>query len=447
MEVYMLRTNLKLLGLSLWVCLQGVVGYTSAFANQVKLDVSAGSGSILADKKQTIPLRISLTGFHFNSERERAPVNVAIVIDRSGSMSGDKIERAKEAATTAVELLGSNDIVSVITYDDSVDVLVPATKASERNEIFQAIRKIQPGGSTALFAGVSKGASEVRKFIDKEKVNRVILLSDGLANVGPSSPGELGSLGYSLIKEGVSVSTIGLGLDYNEDLMTRLADRSDGNHAFVERSADLTSIFKKEFRDILSVAAQNVEITIRLQEGFRPIRAIGRDVDIHGQTVVATLNQIYSDQEKYLLLEVEAPSIEAGRTKEIANVDVSYTNMSSKAKDKLSSSVGVTFTKSSDEVFKSSNKGTLEGYYSQLANENSQKAIQYRDEGRVDDAKKVLKQNMEDLNSQAQTYGLPSLGAKAKDYEQQELSIGKEDWNRERKSMREYEYKTKNQQQ
>src|SRR4029450_1790476 len=90
------------------------------------------------------------------------------------------------------------------------------------------------------------GAAAVRKFLDRQRVNRIILLSDGQANVGPSSPGDLGNLGASLIKEGISVTTLGLGLDYNEDLMTQLARRSDGNHYFIENSSDLARRFGYE---------------------------------------------------------------------------------------------------------------------------------------------------------------------------------------------------------
>ena len=109
-----------------------------------------------------------------------------------------------------------------------------------------------------MFSGVSKGASEVRKFLDSNRVSRVILLSDGLANLGPSTPSELGQLGHSLSKEGISVTTIGLGLGYNEDLMTQLAGMSDGNHAFVQNYSDLTKIFAAEFNTALTVVANQL---------------------------------------------------------------------------------------------------------------------------------------------------------------------------------------------
>ncbi|MCA9135024.1 MAG: VWA domain-containing protein, partial [Planctomycetales bacterium] len=191
------------------------------------------------DAKKENYLRIGITGFELPSDKQRLPVNVAIVIDKSGSMQGEKIEQARKAAIQAIDRLRDSDIVSVVTYDSSVNVLVPATKASDRETIRKQIASIAAGGNTALFAGVSKAAGEIRKFLDDKHVNRVILLSDGLANVGPASPAELEQLGESLIKEGISVSTMGLGLGYNEDLMTRLALASSGNHVFIEDAENL----------------------------------------------------------------------------------------------------------------------------------------------------------------------------------------------------------------
>jgi Ca-activated chloride channel family protein len=196
-----------------------------AWAGQVQLNVGLGQPVLPADKKNVTYLKVGLTGFSLPRAEERAPVNVALVLDKSGSMSGEKIEHAKTAALAALDRLNSNDIVSVVVFDTTVSVVVPATKLTDRAAVRRAIAGIEANGTTALFAGVSKGAEEVRKFLGLERVNRIILLSDGQANVGPSSPSELGELGHSLRKEGISVTTLGLGMDYSEDLMAQLLCR------------------------------------------------------------------------------------------------------------------------------------------------------------------------------------------------------------------------------
>ena len=183
------------------LCMAAVVGLVSETraADQLTLNVSPIRTVLKADEKKNTWIQVDLTGFKQESSKQRAPVNLAIVLDRSGSMKGEKIQRAREAAADAVRQLGPDDIVSIVTYNEVVNVLVPATKLTDVEQMVAKIRDIKVGGNTALFAGVSKGVAEVRKFLDKDHINRVILLSDGLANVGPSSAGELASFGLSLI--------------------------------------------------------------------------------------------------------------------------------------------------------------------------------------------------------------------------------------------------------
>ena len=245
----------------------------------------------------------------------RPAVNLAIVLDRSGSMTGDKLSKAKEAAIEALRRLSPEDIFSLVVYDHNVRTIVPAQSAGNVEWIEGRIRNIRSGGNTALFGGVSQGAAEVRKYIGSPYVHRVILLSDGLANVGPSTPDDLGRLGTALIKENISVTTVGVGTDYNEDLMTRLAQNSDGNSYFVESSYDLPRIFASELGDVLSVVAKKVQLRIDCPEGVRPIGIIGRQGRIRGRSVELYMNQLYGSQEKYALVEVEIAGGASGEKK------------------------------------------------------------------------------------------------------------------------------------
>ncbi len=300
-----------------------------ACAKQIQLDVALAHPTMhIGDHgKGENHLRIALRGFELPSEKERMSVNVAIVIDKSGSMQGEKIEQARAAAVAAIDRLRDSDIVSIVTYDSSIKVVLPATKASDRTRIKEQIRAIQAGGNTALYAGVKKGAEEIKKFLDDKRVNRVILLSDGLANVGPSSPAELEELGQKLIAQGISVSTMGLGLGYNEDLMSRLALASSGSHVFIEDAENLVQVFQNEFDDVLSVVAQKLTIDITLAEGVRPVKVLNYPADIHGQQVHIDLGQLYSNQERYFVLEIEVPYGETGGSKEVGDVAVAYLNM------------------------------------------------------------------------------------------------------------------------
>jgi Ca-activated chloride channel family protein len=396
----------------------------SAFAGQVRLGVSLDKPTMLADKKQSAFVKVGLTGFRLEGKDRRARVNVAIVLDKSGSMQGDKIAKAKDAAIAAIGRLGSDDIVSVVAYDSTVQVIVPATKLSDKELVIQQIRRIEAGGSTALFAGVSKGADELRKFLDKNRVNRVVLLSDGLANVGPQSPSELGALGASLMKEGISVSTMGLGLDYNEDLMTKLARNSGGNHVFIEQAEDLVRVFNHEFNDVLSVVAQEVAIEIRVADGVRPVQALNVDAEINSQQVIVQMNQLYSEQEKYLMLEVEVPPTTAGTSREVAEV-------------RVSSAVSANFSQSPAEVEAKLNAHVCACAVLQISNARSKLATELRDQGDIEGARKLLLENSRYLGENAAKYHVDFLQTRCADNLDQAKNVAGANWARYRKVMRE----------
>ena len=432
----------------------GLVGSAHAASNQLELDVSPVYGVLKSGEKQNTWIRVGLKGFKLDADKKRPSVNLALVLDKSGSMQGEKIARAREAAIDAINLLQADDIVSIITYDSTVNVLVPATKLTDKDEVIAKIKSIQPGGNTALFAGVSKGAAEVRKFLDKERVNRVILLSDGLANVGPSSPGELGSLGKSLVKENITVSTLGLGLGYNEDLMVQLASTSGGNHLFIEKASELADIFRKEFDDVLSVVAQEIDINVTIPEGIRPIRVLGNDADITGQKIVTRLAQIYSEQDRHVVIEVEIPATENATKLDMATVSVTYANMKTHEADKLSASTKCEFSEDDKAVEKSMNGQVLGDVVALESSENSKLATMYLDQGNFAACRLVLESNVDSLTRNAFTcpYSEEKLNALAKQnrwqLEQLKTATSNNDdaANRARKSFRSYQSEVDNQQ-
>ncbi len=409
----------------------------AGWAQTINLTVEADKSVAAAGQKQLVYLRVGLTGCDAEIFKERVPVNVAIVIDKSGSMSGRKIEKAKEAAILALHRLNSRDIVSVVVYDSGVEVLVPATKMTKRNDIIRKIRQIHAGGSTALYAGVQNGAEELRKFLSRNSVNRIVLLSDGLANVGPESPSALGQLGANLVDEGISVTTVGLGLGYNEDLMSQLAYKSDGGHYFAETADELASVFDHEFQRSLSVVAQKVQIEIICGEGMRPVRILGREGSINNRSVKLDIQNIYSQHEKYVLLEVEVPAHKNNKTRQLAAVRVNYHDMKENTTQKSSHGCHIRFSDSKDEVQKHLNKRVAADAVEQIAIENNKRALALRDKGQTKEAKKVLGRNVYYLRSHAERLGSDKLDTYATENESDADNLEGEKWGRQRKSMRE----------
>lgn len=421
-----------------------------AQASQVTMKVDMTNPLLEAGAKRTVVLKVALQAADREQASKRPPVNMALVIDKSGSMQGERIQQARQAALAAVDRLRDDDIISVVAFDDNVTVLVPATKASSRAEIRRGIEQIQANGSTALFAGTSKGAAEVRKFLEREQVNRVVLLSDGQANVGPDSPGALGELGGSLMKDGISVTTIGLGLGYNEDLMVRLARESDGNHSFVENANDLVSIFDREFGEAMSVIAQDVQIRIECGAGIRPLRTLGRSSEISGQTVITQLNQLYGGQERHLLLEVEVPAHEPDAIVELASVTATFRDLGTNEQNALRGQAQAKVTASREEVAANENKKVVSEFVMQEAAVINQQAVQLRDEGRVEEARELLKGNIQRLDEVSQQEDMPAeakekLQRFSADNAKDSESLESSSWEGRRKSMRDVQYKIETQ--
>mgnify|MGYP001241969800 CR=1 FL=1 len=409
----MMRNVMKLS--CVWTIIIGMLLATSVHASgpAVTCRVSLDREALPAGAPQKAIIKVSLVAPEAPREDERPPVNLALVLDRSGSMSGDKIAKAREAAIEALRRLSPRDVFSLVAYDHSVQTLVPAQRAENTAWIEQQIRAIRPGGNTALFGAVSQGAAEVRKNLGRGYVHRVILLSDGLANVGPSSPQDLGRLGAALLKEGVSVSTVGVGVDFNEDLMARLAEKSDGNHYFVESSVDLPRIFAAELGDVLSVVARRVRIEIECPAGVRPLRIIGREGRIRGNRVEIGMNQLYGSQEKYALIEVEVPAGRADQKIELAAVNCAYENTLNHRQEQSQTVALARYTASVAEVKKSASKDVYRAVVENEIAEARDKALDLYNTGKRDEAAVELKQKSEALQQQAEEVGLGGVAAPA----------------------------------
>ncbi len=260
----------------------------------VRLSVTADRPLIArGDGPGEVIVRIDLEGLPASTRVARRPLNLSVVLDRSGSMRGAKLEQARQAAEMLVDRMGPDDIFSLVIYDTEVEVLIPPQRIAGNTERFrQKIRRIEPGGSTALYHGVETGGRQLAEFYEAENINRVLLLSDGIANVGPSSNREIARLGQRLATDGLSVTTIGLGHDYNEDLMTALAEAGDANYYYVADVEGLPRVFEDELGELQSVVARRLVLEIEFPEGVEPLEILGRPetiVDRRGKVVFGTL--------------------------------------------------------------------------------------------------------------------------------------------------------------
>jgi len=364
----------------------------TAFADGDLLDlrVSPDRDKVYKSDNAEAIFDVNLHGRDSISARH-TPINLALVLDHSGSMSGAKIEKARQAACIAIDQLQPTDDFSLVQFDDQVDVLIPAQPVEDRERLKEIVNRIEPGGSTALYAGVEEGAHQLRKYFDEKNVNRVILVSDGIANVGPSSPAELAEMGRDLRDKGCSVTTVGLGDDYNEDVMVSIAEASGANYYYVKDAEKLPGVFEEELGQVKNAVAQDLRIIIEVPDGVEPIEIIGMpEVHFKDGKAIIRLGSFYASQRRDILVRcrIKAPQ---GDSAAIGHVHVTYSAPGDGRQCQSDAAASVNFTAEQKEADKSADAAVETRVAFARNSAARQQALDLQDAGKLQEAAKVLK--------------------------------------------------------
>jgi len=253
---------------------------------------------------QTLYLLVDVKAAVKEAHGDRLPMNLGFVIDRSGSMGGEKLDYTKQAVQFAIGHFTPRDTASLTVFDDEVQVLYPAQKVEFKETFKGEVSRIFPGGTTNLSGGLMQGYREVMKNKQDEQVNRVLLLTDGLANVGISSPDAICAKVRGMKKSGVAVTTLGVGDDFDEDLLTAMAEQSGGNYYFIDSTEHIPEIFAQELQSLLTVAAQNVRLTFQSSDGVH-VSKVWNYPPIGDRTLEISLPDLFSSDRKVVVMELQ----------------------------------------------------------------------------------------------------------------------------------------------
>lgn len=248
---------------------------------------------------------------------ERPPLNVAFVLDRSGSMGGSKIDLARTAVVQALRMLRETDRFAVVSYDNEVDVVVPSTSASSEavTHAIAAVQRIQARGNTNLSAGWLRGCEQIAEYLRAEETTRCLLLSDGLANEGITDRDELARHAAALRERGITTSCLGIGADYDERLLDAIATAGRGHSYHVETAIQIPDFLRSELGEALETVARDVTVTVRGGAGVTATTLNRYSMAANADGSVSLhLGDLVARQDVALVFRLQFPRGRAGET-------------------------------------------------------------------------------------------------------------------------------------
>jgi Ca-activated chloride channel homolog len=278
----------------------------------------------------------------------RMPLNFALVLDHSGSMKGAKLQAVKEAVKLVINHMAPTDIVSVVIFDDNVRVIVPAQAASDKMGLGGAVDSIREGGGTAMSLGMSVGLTELRKHASPAMVNRMILLTDGVTY---GDADRCRRIADDAGASGIGIYPLGIGADWDEDLLDNIGQRSSGMPAeFIRRPEDALGLFQRQLQSAEAVSVHNAQLTLRLPAGVTPKKSVKvlpiiseqPQNTLSDRQVMVSFGDLERDAPQATLVELMVEAKPAG-TFRIAQAELSY-EVPGGGEEKVRSDAIVTFT-------------------------------------------------------------------------------------------------------
>ncbi|MEA2173465.1 MAG: Ca-activated chloride channel [Blastocatellia bacterium] len=268
----------------------------------VALDVRWGNDQVSGNGREAV-LQVGFSTALANDRQQLRPINMALVIDKSGSMAdADKLTRVKEALLNLVSQLRETDVLSIIVFDSEAQVLMPSRTLTDKEAVKRLIRGIEPGSSTNIHAGLMLGYREALKSYNRDATNRVVLLTDGIANQGVTDPDKIAQDSLSFNDRGIDLSTIGVGLDLNKDLLRQLAKSGRGLFHFVADAQDIKKVFIKEVQSLVSPVASEPNVEIDYGPGLELAQLYGYEPQMRKDSVSLKLDNMNSGLTQVVLL-------------------------------------------------------------------------------------------------------------------------------------------------
>ncbi|MBU0741354.1 VWA domain-containing protein [bacterium] len=414
----------RILAIALASGLAMTMAGSAALARSLTPRAELDHGVILAGDENTVYVLIDFDVARFVPPPAygRPDLNLAMVLDRSGSMADrGKMEYAREAAKIVVDRMHASDVLAVVEYDDEITVLWPAAPVEAKTLIKRRIDELEPRGSTNLCGGMMRGVEEAMRHRDGSDINRVILLSDGLANEGVTEPREIYRLVRDAKRRGVTISTMGLGLDYNEDLMQGIAENGGGNYYYIENPHQMSRIFGRELETLFTTVARDVVIRFRAGGKVSDVEVYGYPFEIDGDAVTIPLENFYSEEQRSLLLKLEIDPARAGDL-DLGELGLTYHDYLTDEAVDMSLELRVDVSENEHEVERSRNDRVIVESTLTSTDKRQDEIVRLYEAGDMDAAQAELDRLTADVNEIQRGVASPRIAAKL-----EALSLEQED--------------------
>ncbi|MGD9588581.1 MAG: VWA domain-containing protein [Pyrinomonadaceae bacterium] len=380
--------------------------------NNISIHVSPGRPILSAEAVQTVDVLVKISPVSQPPGNSRRPkLNIGIALDRSGSMGGEKMQRAREAAIFLTKELSSTDRFAAVIFDDQVDTLITSQHAENKDFLRRSIERIEARGSTALHEGWRQAGLEVSEYIDPSAINRVILITDGLANVGLTDPDRIVDHARGLAEKGVTTSTIGIGRDFNEDLLLRMAEAAGGNGWYVQEPEDMARIFETELSGLLRLIGESVKLEVEPAAGVRVVEVLNDfETDGSGRFVLPNLQ---AGSPLKVVFRLSVPPREMGTSLDLAAFRLHYTLQGTDQVEAVSASCSVTFDSADAAAAVPANVAVVEAVQMLINARARREMVDAIDRGDRDGAHQVLFSVATSSRDLARRYTIPDLDAEA----------------------------------
>lgn len=329
------------------------------------------------------------------------PLHLGIVLDRSGSMSGEgKWDEAMRATRHLMSTLGGDDRLTLVSFSDHARAHLTAASPARGDEALRPLQAVGPGGGTNLHAGLQQGAAILARGHDA-RLDRLVVLSDGQANVGITDPGALASLAARAQADGASVSAIGLGLDFEEDVMSGLADAGGGTYAFVDAATDLASVFEAELERAARLVGRTAVVRLTFSEGVTPQDVLGWPSTTSGQVMEIPIGDLYGASRRKVVVRLDVAGT-ADASMPIVDAQLSWTDATTEAPAAVAAHVTADVTEAVAVVEASVDADASQAAYKAWGNvllDRSTRAYAKGDSSSAVDLAKLGSQAIEQLRS------------------------------------------------